>query len=245
MKKRTKIIFLVIAIFVIIFIVAVAFKVKSDLKQEEELVEELDSLYALLDHYPLDYESLDRKISTTVTTDDYAKVEKAVKEYSKDFVSYMKQFDTLVNDETIKNAVGIDNIKKDGPDFTNTKQKLSESKTSLDAIITDFSNYLTEETAMSYIKDSGLNEYYTDFYKQYILGDSLYEMESSKDEILDSLNTIKLLIEAEEETIDFLAENKESWKVENDQLLFYSESLLNQYNSIISKYQNLVSKAKE
>ena len=98
---------------------------------------------------------------------------------------------------------------------------------------------------MSYIKDSGLNEYYTDFYKQYILGDSLYEMESSKDEILDSLNTIKLLIEAEEETIDFLAENKESWKVENDQLLFYSESLLNQYNSIISKYQNLVSKAKE
>ena len=113
MKKKTKIILLVIAILVIAFIATIAFMVTSDFKQEEKLENELDSLYALLNNYPLDYEALDKQISTTITTGDYAKVEKAIKDYSKDFISYMKQFDALINDETIINAITIENIKED------------------------------------------------------------------------------------------------------------------------------------
>lgn len=239
MKKKTKIILLVIAILVITCIVAFALMVTSDLKQEEKLEKELDSLYTLLNNYPLDYESLDKQLSTVITTDDYAKVEKAVKNYSGDFVNYMKQFDTLINDETLVNAVNVENIKEDGPDFTNTKKKLSEAKTSSDTILTNFSNYLTEEFALSYIKDMELDEYYTDLYKQYVLGDNLSEMESARDEIVKSLNDVKALIENEEETIDFLIKNKGKWEVENDQLVFYSESLSNQYNNIISKIKEL------
>ena len=239
MKKKTKIIILIIAILVIACIVAIAFMITSDLKQEEKLEKELDSLYALLNNYPLDYESLDKKLSTTITTDDYGKVEKAIKDYSRDFVSYMKQFDTLINDETLVNAVSVENIKEDGPDFTNTKKKLSESKTSLDTILTNFSNYLTEEVALSYIKDVELDEYYTDIYKQYALGDNLAEMKSARDEIITSLNDVKALIENEEETVDFLIKNKGSWEIENDQLAFYSESLSNQYSDIVAKIKGL------
>ena len=235
MKKKTKIILLIIAILVIALIAIIAFKVTSDLKQEEILEKELDSLYDLLDNYPLDYESLNKQLPTTVTTGDYAKVEKAVKDYSKDFVNYMKQLDALVNNETIIYALNIENIKEDGPNFTNTKNILSESKTTLDTILTNFSNYLTEETALSYIKDIELDEYYTNIYKQYTLGDNLSEMESTRDEILKSLNDLKSLIENEEEAINFLVANKGSWEIENDQLVFYSDSLINQYNDIISK----------
>ncbi len=235
MKKKTKIILLIIAILVIALIAIIAFKVTSDLKQEEILEKELDSLYDLLDNYPLDYESLNKQLPTTVTTGDYAKVEKAVKDYSKDFVNYMKQLDALVNNETIIYALNIENIKEDGPNFTNTKNILSESKTTLDTILTNFSNCLTEETALSYIKDIELDEYYTNIYKQYTLGDNLSEMESTRDEILKSLNDLKSLIENEEEAINFLVANKGSWEIENDQLVFYSDSLINQYNDIISK----------
>ena len=234
MKKKTKIILIVIAILVIACIVAIAFMVTSDLKQEEKLDNELSSLYTLLSNYPLDYESLDKQLSTTITTDDYAKVEKAVKEYSGDFVNYMKQLDTLLNDETIVNVLSIENIKEDGPNFTKTKQHLSESKTALDTNLTNFSNYLTEEVALSYIKDIELDEYYTNLYKQYVLGDNLSEMESTRDEIVKNLN-VKALIENEQETINFLVKNKRSWKVENNQLVFYSDSLIKQYNDIVAK----------
>ncbi len=239
MKKTTKVILIVIAVLVIVFVAAIAFMVTSDFKQEEKLEKEIDSLYALLNNYPLDYESLDKQISTIITTDDYAKVEKAIKDYSGDFVNYMKQFDTLINDETIMNALTIENIIEDGPDFTNTTKKLSESKTSLDTISTNFSNYLTEEGALSYIKDMELDEYYTTLYKQYILGDNLSEMTSAKEEIIENLDKIKSLIENEEEAINFLVKNKKSWKIEDNQLLFYSESLSKQYNDIIAKMQGI------
>ena len=235
MKRRTKIILFIIAILVIASIVAIVFMTTSDLKQEEKLGKELDSLYTLLNNYPLDYESLDKQLSTVITTDDYAKVEKAVKDYSGDFVDYMKQLDTILNNETIMNALNIENIKADGPDFTETKKTLSESKTSLDTILTNFSNYLTEEVALSYIKDIELDEYYTDLYKQYTLGDNLSEMESARDEIVKNLNDVKALIENEEETINFLVTNKGNWKIEDNQLAFHSESLNNQYNDIIAK----------
>lgn len=235
MKKQTKIILLVIAILVIACIAVIAFMTTSDLKQEEKLGEELNALNSLLSNYPLDYESIDKQLATIITTDDCAKVEKAVKEYSKDFVNYMKQFDTLLANETIENALGIDNIKEDGPDFTKTKATLSESKTSIDTLITNFSNYLTEEFALSYIKDMELDEYYTNLYKQYTLGESVEEMESAREEMMKNLNDVKTLVENEEEAINFLVANKGSWKVEDNQLLFYSESLSNQYNDIIGK----------
>ena len=235
MKKRTKIILSVIAVLVIVCIAVIAFMVTSDLKQEKKLNEELNSLYSLLDSYPYDYDSLDKQFATIVTTNDYAKVEKAVKDYSRDFIGYMKQLENLLNNETIVSALKIENIKEDGPDFTKTKQELNEAKTSLETISTKFSNFLTEEVAMSYIKDMELDEHYTNLYKKYVLGSSLAEMEASKDGVLGSLDTIKNLIETEEEAANFLAENKASWKVENDQLLFYSTSLSKQYNDIIAK----------
>ena len=235
MKSKTKIILSIIAILVIACIVAIAFMITSDLKQEEKLEKELDSLYTLLNNYPLDYASLDKQLSTTITTDDYAKVEKAIKDYSGDFVNYMKQLDTLLNDETIINALNIENIKKDGPDFTKTKKQLSEAKASLDTILADFSNYLTEEAALSYIKDIELDEYYADLYKQYALGDNLSEMESTRNEMVKNLNDIKALIGNEEKTINFLVKNKRSWKVQNNELVFYSESLTKQYNNMIAE----------
>ena len=73
----------------------------------------MNSLYTLLNTYPFDYEALDKKLSTVITTDDYAKVEKAIKDYTGDFIKYMKQFDTLVSDETLANALNIENIKAD------------------------------------------------------------------------------------------------------------------------------------
>ena len=62
-------------------------------------------------------------------------------------------------------------------------------------------------------------------------------MESARDEIVKNLNDVKALIENEEETINFLVKNKKSWEIENDQLVFYSESLSKQYNDIIAKIQ--------
>lgn len=122
MKKKTKIILGIIAVLVIAVIAIVAFMFVKDLKQEENLNTELASLYELLDKYPLNYEAIDVNLKQTITSGDYAKVERAVKDYSGSFVTCVKQLDELFNNEALINALSTDNIKEDGPDFTKTKQ---------------------------------------------------------------------------------------------------------------------------
>lgn len=240
MKKKTKIILGIIAILVIAVIAIVAFMFVKDLKQEENLNTELASLYELLDKYPLNYEAIDVNLKQTITSGDYAKVERAVKDYSGNFVTYVKQLDELFNNQALVNALSTDNIKEDGPDFTKTKQQLDDAKNSLDKIYSDLSSYFTENKVMSYINDKNLDDYYIDLYKKYTFegskeDGSSFDLEAEGKEIISSLDEFKNLITTEQELVEFLIKNKRSWKVVNNELVFYSSNLTNQYNNLISK----------
>ena len=48
-------------------------------------------------------------------------------------------------------------------------------------------------------------------------------------------NSINNLINIDLEVIRFLIANKDEWKVEEDAIVFYKESLLNRYNELVSK----------
>ena len=86
---------------------------------------------------------------------------------------------------------------------------------------------------MSYINDKGLDSYYTDLYKNEFVGDieSQYTdktVENSIDEILGILNVY-------EEVINFLVENQNSWEISNDNIVFNSQSLSDQYTELVNK----------
>lgn len=241
MKKKTKITLGVIAILIFAVIAIIAFMFVKDLKQEENLNTELASLYELLDKYPLNYEAIDTNLKQTVTSGDYAKVERAVKDYSGNFVTCVKQLDELFNNEALVNALSTDNIKEDGPDFTKTKQ--DDAKNSLDKIYSDLSSYFTEDKVMSYINDKNLDNYYIDLLKKYTFegnkeDGSTFDLEAEGKEIISSLDEFKNLIATEQELVEFLIKNKRSWKVVDNELVFYSSNLTNQYNNLISKLKS-------
>ena len=243
MKKKTKITLGVIAILIFAVIAIIAFMFVKDLKQEENLNTELASLYELLDKYPLNYEAIDTNLKQTVTSGDYAKVERAVKDYSGNFVTCVKQLDELFNNEALVNALSTDNIKEDGPDFTKTKQQLDDAKNSLDKIYSDLSSYFTEDKVMSYINDKNLDNYYIDLLKKYTFegnkeDGSTFDLEAEGKEIISSLDEFKNLIATEQELVEFLIKNKRSWKVVDNELVFYSSNLTNQYNNLISKLKS-------
>lgn len=240
MKKGKKI---AIAIVVLILIVLgiFGFMIVKDLKQEEKLTDELNSLFGMLENYPLNYDEIEPKLAKTITTGSYYEVETSVKSYVSDFVGNMKELDKLFNNETLVNALSATNIKKDGQDFTKTKKELNNANKSLDTIYKNLSNSFAEEKAMSYINDKNLDEYYTNLYKKYVLSsdDVSSSLEETGKEIISSLDQFKNLIAKEQEIIDFLVKNKRSWKLENDTLVFYSNTLSNKYNKLTSELNNL------
>lgn len=238
MKKGTKIA-IIVGVIVIAIIAVFAFMIVKDLKQEENLDNELNALFSSIENFPLNYEEIDAKLNQTVTTGSYYELEKSVKAYVADVVSSFKELDNLLDEDAIANVLSASNLKTDGPNFTKTNQYLKESKETLAKVSSDIDNYFTEEKAMTYIEGKQLDNYAVELYKKYTVDSGDTSLEQDRKEITDTLNQLKTLFDKQQEIIDFLAKNKRSWKIEKDSLVFYSQSLSNQYNKLVSELNAL------
>ena len=76
---------------------------------------------------------------------------------------------------------------------------------------------------------------YIDIYKKYAIDDST----SDKEDISKTLNQLKDILDKEEAVIDFLIKNKNSWKLEDDTLVFYSKTLSDQYDKLTGELNNI------
>ena len=146
----------------------------------------------------------------------------------------------MVKDETInlkelkqELELYVENYKKDGPDFIETKKYLTETKTKLEEYKLKYTELFNQENVMSYINDKGLDSYYIDLYKNEIVGD--IEKEKNDKTVENSLNDVIDVLNTTEEIIDFLIKNKGKWSLENDGIVFDSDSLLNEYETLVSK----------
>lgn len=226
---------ILIAIFVIVAIVigVVAYFVLSDYQQEEKLTAELTEISNLSNSENMDINKINEMLDRTVTKGDYAVVEQVCKEYLKDSFDNIVKIAEVMNDDKITNVLTVSNYQEDGKEFTNTKNYITTTKQTLEDCKAKYVEFFTQEKAMSYINDKGLDSYYTDLYKNEFVGDieSQYTdktVENSIDEILGILNVY-------EEVINFLVENQNSWEISNDNIVFNSQSLSDQYTELVNK----------
>lgn len=227
---KRKILIGVLAV-IIIAVVAICYFVFNDGKQEQKLKDELVEISNLTNVTPIDVDAINKKLEETITTGDYATVEKAMKSYLKDSFDNMVRIAELLNDERITGILTAENYQEDGPDFVETKAYITSTIQELETRKNNYQEYLTEEKAMSYIENKGLDDYYINFYKTEIVKD----MESDDTTVADSIDGIIEILRNSEKVIDFLITNKDNWKIENDSVIFSNEDLSNQYINLISQ----------
>lgn len=228
MKK--KILIGVLAV-IVVALVAICYFVFKDGKQEQKLKDELVEISNLTNVTPIDVDAINKKLEETITTGDYATVEKAMKSYLKDSFDNMVRIAELLNDERITGILTAENYQEDGPNFVETKAYITSTIQELETRKNNYQEYLTEEKAMSYIENKGLDDYYINFYKTEIVKD----MESDDTTVADSIDGIIEILRNSEKVIDFLITNKDNWKIENDSVIFSDEDLSNQYINLISQ----------
>ena len=94
---------------------------------------------------------------------------------------------------------------------------------------------LTEEGAMKYINDKGLDSYYVDLYRDELVGeipaDDVSELETA-------INDIISLLDKEEAVIEFLVQNKDNWEIQGDNIVFDSNDLTNEYLGLVDEIAN-------
>lgn len=228
MKKKVLIAVLII---IVIALVVMGYFVFSDMMQEDKLKTELSEIYQLTSAETIDMDAINERLNRTITKGDYAVVEEAFKTYLKDNFDNSIEIANILNDEKITSLLTVENYKEDGKDFTESKSYITATRTTLENCKEKYTEFLTEEKAMSYINDKGLDSYYTDLYKEEFVGDMETSesdgiVESSIDEVISILNT-------SEEILNLLSENKDSWEIDGEIIVFSSESLSDEYNELV------------
>lgn len=231
MKKAIK--WIVIAI-ILVVVIGIGILVVKDFRQEDILREEMLAFENLTREENIDVEQIDQRIRELKTTGDYGVVEKAVKQYLADGLNASIEIANVLNDEKLVNALTPENYKEDGPEFTQTKQFLEEAKGKVESSKTELLELLSEEKIMSYIEGKNLDQYYIDLYKELALA-AENTSESDKQEVEATINEVIGMLDIESQIINFLAENKGNWEVQEDTIVFDSETLQNQYNEYINQ----------
>lgn len=234
-KNSKKKILITIGIIVAILVGLVAYGVVADLHQEKKLKKELDYLYEITNKEDYDEKEIDKILNRTVTTGDYKKVEVAYKKYTKDCFTILTDITSVLGNDRLAYVLTAENYQEDGKDFIKTKEYLKSAKETLQRSMTKYNEYFTEEKAMSYL-DKALDDYYIDFYKDEVVGN--LERDEEDEKLFDSLNSIIDLINAEEEVIHFLIENKDNWQVENGSITFTTDALIDKYNMLLEAVSN-------
>lgn len=230
MKKK---ILIIVGIIILIVIGVIAYFVITDLQQEDKLTAELQEISNLVNNQNVDIDQINERLDRTVTRGDYAVVEQSFKQYLKDNFDVSMKIADILNDEKLTTILTADNYKQDGKDFVETKNYISTTRDQLETYKTEYKDFFTEDKVMSYINDKNLDSYYTDLYKQELVGDIESDNETEVVEI--AINDVIGILDIYEEVINFLVDNQNSWNVQDDTIEFTSESLQNQYNSLIDK----------
>lgn len=225
MKK--KMFFITIGIILCLIFWGIIFVVR-DLRQEKTLRDEIASIQELAGSEQMD--AVNEKLGHIVTTGDYAKVEKAVKNYMADNFNNAITIAEVLSDEVLTSALTAENYTSDGPDFVKTKLLLDDLKERLTNAKEEMKRLSEDETVMSYLKDKE-DSYYVDLYKE-IIGE---EESASEDaiEIGQSIDEVLDMVAVEQSVIDFLSENKGQWTVQDGIIAFSDEALNVQYNQLL------------
>ncbi|MDO4995894.1 MAG: hypothetical protein Q4E69_01820 [Bacilli bacterium] len=176
--------------------------------------------------------SKDKYDTKYVTLGDYRKVESSIKEYLNEYASCMQEINTLVNDSKINKLISYDNLNVDSYNdsidyLNNTLGKINKD---IDRLI-DLSDELT---IRNYILRYDLDKYYVDLYNELMFSEDMRDVIKLDSEYLIKYKEdINSKFNACSDIFKLLDSNRDNYSLEDGEIKFKDNDLVNQYNSYI------------
>lgn len=237
MKKGAKIA-IIVGVIVLVIALAGGYFFMNDIGQKAKILEEFAQIEELTSSENFDMAALNEKTGTIVTTGKYAIVEKAAKKYASDLFNTAFGIKTFMEDEKMTKLLTAENYQNDGPEFVETKKYISEAKQRLEDDKKEMLSYLEEGKINSYIEAETTDKSSIDLYRELVTQD-IQISETEKNELEKSIDKVVSMLDIAGEVIDFLIENNGKWKVQGEQILFNSNSLVTTYNGFLTKLRIL------
>ena len=180
--------------------------------------------------------SIDRFNRKNKTTFKYKVVENTIKEYLNNYSNKMDSAYKLVSEEEFTKILSYDNYVKDGPNFEKSIKYITDSKIKFNNIINDMESDLEKKNIKKLIREKTDDKYYISLYEELVFSEELINQYDDNKELLKEIR-IKYndVYDTSLEVINFLITYKDSWALEDGEIKFANNDLLNYYNSLIAK----------
>ncbi len=229
MSKKRKIFLVLIFIILDIFLL-IGFLVIRDKTLENTLKKEINSLKEL------DI-TKDRYNTKIKTRGNYAILEKAIKTYLDDYAVNLQSVLNILNDDKFTNLLLAENYTDD----LEFKEEFLFIETTRETFNTKINNLIEEcdkDNIKKYIRTKMVDPYYISLYEELMLDDNVSrEIVESKELLAKTKDRVNTILDTSEELFSFLKKHQEEWTVENNEVKFTTQALLDEYNTYLEKVQ--------
>lgn len=186
-----------------------------------------------------DMDVLEGEVDTKLyTSGDYQVVEKTMKDYIVEYVDVTREIVNRLSDEKFTNLLTYENVEQDGKEFTETLNYLNEQKTELQEGFDRVIAMSSDVEVMKAIEDKNIGTKYENLYREVMLDSSLSDaLKDEQTTLIETRDDMMNFIDQYIEVFEFLKGHQNDYVLENGQILFQNESLLNQYQSYLNALQ--------
>ena len=217
MSKSVKIILMTVIILLII-VAGIASYLVYNSYQEYKLREEIGKLS-------------ETNTNTDKTMDGkYGELEVQIKKDFKEFVDRANELSQLYVDYNDIKALSPVTYSSDGPEFTNTKQKVSENDAKRKEVITALTNLSDESKIEERLNAANISGMHRDLYKK--IFDEL-EIKSAVKSIAENEEDFLKHSQGVIKILDYLTANKDKWYIKDNMLTSTDQAFIDEYNNQI------------
>lgn len=227
MKKYRKLFIILFIIFVfIVFLLYFVFINKG--VQEDRFMHDLESYsnQNLLKEY---------KFSSSHVYGDYRDVEDEISNYIHKFQRKYQDVLAYADDRKLTSLLSVSNYVEDGPSFENSISYVEEVRNSFSNDIQELMDYGTQDCVEKYAKELPFSSYYQQLFVDGIVQSGvLDQLEGYHDTFLQSENQMNQIFNTTIQVFEFLKIHSNDWKIEDNEIQFSTNDLVNQYNNLVA-----------
>lgn len=181
----------------------------------------------------------DRYNTKLKTSGRYGKIENTMKSYLDDYAVTLQGIAKDIHNDSLTQVLSYKNYETDGPEFKKSITYLSNSKKEFNKKVDKLISNSKENSIINYGKSKLSNTRNLDIYKDLMLDDKMMaNFEDTQTTLSETKVRMNNIYDTSSSILEFLAKNKDNWKLENGEIKFKTQALYDEYNNMINKLNN-------
>ena len=183
-----------------------------------------------------DSQKISEVLDRTVSSGDYAKVEKSIKKYVGDIMKNINDIEEIAESEAVYNSLEGKYLEKNRDKLEATISELDKASKKIEALTSDYKKLYSEESVKGYIEGQDLSDSYSALFSEN--AKLFYDDKDLHNDYDSMLKVVADTIRVEAKAIDYLNKNKSAWKIVDGSISFTSSDVAAKYNDILQSVAN-------